>query len=217
MIREVDLVSYLPPFIAEFQEISATLTAENPEFKIVWEAADRVLQNQFLETADVHGVAVWEKELNIRPKDTETLEERKKTIRAKWGLELPYTMRWLQNWLTNVCNPFQHEELLEDYTLSIHVYNEVPSDTARDLSGLTDRILKMLQPICPANILLSLKSTITNLGDSTYVRLTPVLGPCLSVTELPELEPLPSVQIALTNVSCLTGTEPIQPERVENL
>ena len=46
MIREVDLVSYLPPFIAEFQEINSTLTAENPEFKIVWEAADRVLDRK---------------------------------------------------------------------------------------------------------------------------------------------------------------------------
>ena len=44
MIREVDLVSYLPPFMAEFKEIMATLEAENPEFVLVWEAADRVLQ-----------------------------------------------------------------------------------------------------------------------------------------------------------------------------
>ena len=31
MIREVDLVSYLPPFMAEYQEDKVTLTAENPE------------------------------------------------------------------------------------------------------------------------------------------------------------------------------------------
>ena len=55
MIREVDLVSYLPPFMAEFKEIMATLEAENPEFVLVWEAADRVLQNEFIETSDEYG------------------------------------------------------------------------------------------------------------------------------------------------------------------
>lgn len=43
MIREVDLVSYLPPFIAEYRETNLTLTAENPEFMLVWQAADRTL------------------------------------------------------------------------------------------------------------------------------------------------------------------------------
>ena len=41
MIREVDLVSYLPPFLAEYKEINIALTAENPEFALAWEAADR--------------------------------------------------------------------------------------------------------------------------------------------------------------------------------
>ena len=41
MTREVDLVSYLPPFLAEFKEIAVTLEAENPEFVLVWNAAER--------------------------------------------------------------------------------------------------------------------------------------------------------------------------------
>ena len=48
MIREVDLVSYLPPFLAEYQETNLTLTAENPEFALVWKAADQVLTNEFI-------------------------------------------------------------------------------------------------------------------------------------------------------------------------
>ena len=47
MIRNVDLVSYLPPIMAEFQEYRATLEAENPEFVIIWNATDQVLQNEF--------------------------------------------------------------------------------------------------------------------------------------------------------------------------
>ena len=74
MIREVDLVSYLPPFMAEFKEIVATLEAENPEFALVWEAADRVLQNEFIETSDEYGISRWERILGVFPKTTDTLE-----------------------------------------------------------------------------------------------------------------------------------------------
>lgn len=35
MIREVDLVSYLPPFMQTYKEPVAALEAENPEFQIV--------------------------------------------------------------------------------------------------------------------------------------------------------------------------------------
>lgn len=61
MTREVDLVSYLPPFLAEFKEIAVTLKAENPEFVLVWNAAERVLQNEFIETADEYGISRFEK------------------------------------------------------------------------------------------------------------------------------------------------------------
>ena len=51
MIREVDLVSYLPPFIADYKETSAALTTENPEFVLIWKAAERALYNEFIGTA----------------------------------------------------------------------------------------------------------------------------------------------------------------------
>lgn len=52
MIRNVDLVSYLPTFLVGFHEVSVTLDAENPEFILAWKAADQTLQNEFIETAD---------------------------------------------------------------------------------------------------------------------------------------------------------------------
>ena len=74
MIREVDLVSYLPPFIAEYKETNITLEAENPEFVLVWKAADRVLYNEFIATADEYGISRFEKILNILPSRDDTLQ-----------------------------------------------------------------------------------------------------------------------------------------------
>ncbi|MEE0582983.1 MAG: hypothetical protein UC328_07395, partial [Adlercreutzia sp.] len=56
--------------------------ANEPEISIAWDALALVLANQFLDTATASGVAVWERELNIRPKDTDTLEVRKARIKG---------------------------------------------------------------------------------------------------------------------------------------
>jgi hypothetical protein len=49
MIREVDLVSYLPPFMQSYKEPVAALEAENPEFSLMWSATDRCLRNRFIQ------------------------------------------------------------------------------------------------------------------------------------------------------------------------
>ena len=77
MIREVDLVSYLPPFLAEYKEINMALAAENPEFGFLWEAADRMLRNEFILSADEYGISRFEKMLGILPSASDTLENRK--------------------------------------------------------------------------------------------------------------------------------------------
>ncbi len=40
LTREVDLLSCLPPFMAEYQEVAVTLRAEAPEFRLLWEAVE---------------------------------------------------------------------------------------------------------------------------------------------------------------------------------
>lgn len=95
MIREVDLVSYLPPFLAEYKENTLALEAENPEFVLVWEAADRVLYNEFIAMADEYGISRFEKILNILPSKEDTLESRRARIQNRWFNVLPYTLKVL--------------------------------------------------------------------------------------------------------------------------
>ena len=89
MTKTVDLVSYLPPFMVDFKEISVTLEAENPEFVLVWNAADRVLQNEFIESADEYGISRFEKILNILPSTEDTLESRRARVQARWFNTIP--------------------------------------------------------------------------------------------------------------------------------
>ncbi|MCI8361541.1 MAG: DUF2313 domain-containing protein [Clostridiales bacterium] len=149
MTREVDLVSYLPPFMAEFKEVTAALEAENPEFALVREAAERVLQNEFVETADEYGIARFEKILHITPDKDDTLDGRRFRILTRLNEELPYTLSQLHNILRTLCGEGNYSvDLTEDaYQLTVKV-------------GLTVKnnfqdVLALLERVVPSNILVS--------------------------------------------------------------
>ena len=77
MIRDVNLVQYLPPYMQEYKEPVETLKAENPEFTLEWKAADKVFRNRFISTADEDGIIHYEKILGIRPDINDSLESRR--------------------------------------------------------------------------------------------------------------------------------------------
>lgn len=142
------LIEYLPPVLREVLEFQAINNANEPEISIAWDALALLLANQFLDTATEAGVKVWERELNIYPKDTDTLEGRKARIKALWNLELPYTLPWLKNWLTSICGPQGHEETISDYTINIQLdYSVLP-----DADSLAAEILDMLLTVRPCNM-----------------------------------------------------------------
>ena len=95
MLRDVDLVSYLPPFLQEYKEINATLTAENPEFSLIWSAKEQILYNCFIATADANGIARYEKILGIYPSPEDTLESRRSRVQVQRTNLIPYTLRSL--------------------------------------------------------------------------------------------------------------------------
>lgn len=147
MIRDVDLVSYLPPFIAEFQEINQTLTAENPEFKIVWQAADRVLQNEFIATADEYGISRFERILKIYPSTEDTLESRRARVQARWFNTIPYTMKSFLAKLIALCgdSDFTVTKEYEKYKVEIL--------TNLELFGQVEELERIIDSMIPCNMI----------------------------------------------------------------
>lgn len=147
MIREIDLVSYLPPFIAGFKEISATLEAENPEFLLVWRAADQVLKNEFIETSDEYGISRFEKMLNILPSWEDTLESRRARVRSQWINVLPYTVRMLLQKLQIICGSTDFvlkTDFEKSYTLILQ--------TNLEQFGSVEEVENTLGTMVPCNI-----------------------------------------------------------------
>ncbi len=152
MTRDVSLLAYLPPFMQDFTEIAATLNAEDPEFVIVWDSADRVLKNQFIATADEYGISRFEKILKILPFKEDTLESRRSRVQNRWFNDMPCTLRTLVYRLTTLCadHGFTLTKYFTDaYTLEIH--------TDLELFGQVEEFERIIGSVIPCNLVV--KST----------------------------------------------------------
>lgn len=147
MIREVDLVSYLPPFMKTYKEPVAALEAENPEFYLVWTATDKVLRNRFISTADEYGISRFEKMLGIYPSAEDTLESRRSRVQSRWFNIMPYTMRTLLSKLQVLCGD-------TDFTLThnFDVGYTLTLQTNLEKYGQVEELEAMLSSMLPENI-----------------------------------------------------------------
>lgn len=97
------LIDYLPNFMQDYRELAVIMEVEQPEIDGLWDAAEAVFADQFIQDATENGVSRWETVLGISPKGTDTLDERKFRILTKLNQELPYTLRKMEQVLTTIC------------------------------------------------------------------------------------------------------------------
>lgn len=174
MIREVDLVSCLPPFMADYKEINIALTAENPEFVLVWKAADRTLRNEFIATADEYGISRFEKILKILPSREDTLESRRSRVQSRWFTSLPYTWRMFLQKLVALCgeNSFTVIKKFGCYRIELEVHLPMFGQV-QELEGIVNRML-------PCNMVLKTTNRIpTDLESGMYTG--GVLSTCIMI------------------------------------
>lgn len=155
MIREVDLVSYLPPFMQSYKEPVAALEAENPEFSLMWSATDRCLRNRFISTADEYGISRFEKMLKIYPTADDTLESRRSRVQSKWFNTIPYTWKVLLQKLLVLCSDSDFEvtgDFKTGYTLYI--------DTDLELYGQVEELENIINTMIPENLVVVSKNSI---------------------------------------------------------
>lgn len=171
MIRAVDLASYLPPFMADYKEINTTLSAENPEFILVWEATDRVLKNEFIATADEGGISRFEKILNIYPSVEDTLESRRARVQARWFTTLPYTWRMFIQKLIALCgdNSFTVTKQFDFYRVDL--------STQLELFGQIGEVERIVETMFPCNMVVGIKNELSyeiawNTGSAGSVSFT---------------------------------------------
>lgn len=163
MIREVDLVSYLPSFMKSYKESVAALEAENPEFSIAWNAVDRILYNHFISTADAYGIGRYEKMLGIIPLSEDSIEVRRQRCQSKWVSRIPCTIRVLLEKLSALCGDDGFSvsyDFVTGYTLNI--------GTGFEDHGPVETLDYILDSLIPENIFLSACNTINRISDGRF-------------------------------------------------
>nr|DAY51579.1 MAG TPA: tail protein [Caudoviricetes sp.] len=137
----------IPEFLRNIKEFSAITNCENQEFKQA-EIRRRVcLQNTFIEETDNEGICRWESMLQIQPKDSDTLEDRRVRILSCINGELPYTFEALCQKIINICGNDKETtvELYPDiYTLKVRI--------GLDQYSQVESIKKLFNRIVPCNI-----------------------------------------------------------------
>lgn len=149
MVREVDLVSYLPPFLAEYQETRLTLEAENPEFNLAWKAAHRVLKNEFIVTADEYGISRFETVLGIHPDPGDGLEDRRARLLYRWYTSYPYTWRMLLQKLASIPGAAGMYSISHNFCRGYEVFVDMYTDSG----GIGSEVEYTLDFMLPANII----------------------------------------------------------------
>lgn len=136
------LTQYLPFVVRNVDVFQGITTGEQPEFELAWDRTDNLLNNQFINTADENGLARWEKILDITPKGTDTLEERRFRILTRWNEELPYTLPQLRVILETLCGPGNYSADVErgTYILIVKVGLAAKNNFA-DVEALLERIV----------------------------------------------------------------------------
>lgn len=113
------LIDYLPPVLQSVMEFAAITGAQQPEIEAAWDALNLVMDNQFIDTATVAGVSLWEQELGIVPLASDTLDNRKQRLKTAWTYGVVYTYNWLVNWLKTSCGESNPPPTINEYTLRV--------------------------------------------------------------------------------------------------
>lgn len=163
MVRDVDLGSYLPPFMQHYEELMAVLEAQNPEFVLVWEAVERIFCNRFISTADEYGISRLERILEIFPSNKDTLELRRERVLFRSNEQLPFTMKSLKSYLEAIFGDNIVIDLDADkYILTVR--------SGMSIKNAAADIAAMLMRVCPENIVIDIQILNTHqcLNDFTH-------------------------------------------------
>ena len=149
---ERKLIEYLPPVMRDVDEMKQIMATEQPEVYALWKAVQRVLNEQFLDSATEYGVLRWESILKITPPPTDTLDQRKDRIYLILRMKLPYTIRWLRGWLNDNIGE-------GNYSLDINLYTiqmELLYDRWPDGHKVYLDVLDLLGWVRPSNMVLGI-------------------------------------------------------------
>jgi len=145
MIREVDLIPYLPPRMQEYYELQKIMAAENPEFQQLWNVNEQIRKDLFILTAEEQGLRRLENIMGLFPSEDDTFESRRMRILTRWNDSLPYSFRYLIGMLEVITGG--------NYEIINH-FNEYEMEIITHIGtrGGVDDLQHLFRTVIPANM-----------------------------------------------------------------
>ena len=166
------LQDYLPPILLKTYEFPLLCETEQPEIDRLHDAADEVLDAQFISTAGETAIARYEKIFGITPMDTDTLAERRFKVLAKINAQLPFSVRRLRQQLATLCGADGYKLELDGgkYTLTVKV-----ALTAKRNQQAVEELLADIVPanmVCTTSLLYNQHADLTRFTHAQLALLT---------------------------------------------
>ncbi len=148
--KTFNIIEYLPDVTKAFREIKEITTVENIELTLLDEDIKELKNNQFFLYCNERGISRFEEMLRIVTKVTDTLEDRKFRVLARYNSSIPYTYEHLLKQLTTLCGDggFTCDLFNDEYRIKIRV--ELVAKV------MYSEVEKLLAKILPANIVVDL-------------------------------------------------------------
>ncbi|MEJ6457271.1 YmfQ family protein [Fusobacterium nucleatum] len=165
--KDVNLYNNLPDFMQQYKEIQAIFNIENIDLTKLWNEIRRSFNNSFIFTTDVLGISKFEKMMNIYPKATDSLKDRQLRVYIKWNAILPYTWKWLEEFLITY---YQNVETKAIPVLFNNKYElNIRLEKQKEFDNFDYGIYGELRPIIPANLGLKIINVIPDSSEKINV------------------------------------------------
>lgn len=149
MIREADLLSYIPDFLKEYEEMRAVQEVLQPEIQRLEDETESVFSNQFISSSDIRSIKRYEKMLHIQPLPDDTLADRCFKVLSKWNRMIPYTKVTLRQKLSVLCGE-------DGFTLEIDPKKVITVRVALKSKRNFYEVREMLEEFVPCNMVMDL-------------------------------------------------------------
>lgn len=166
------LQDYLPPILLKTYEFPLLCDTEQPEIDRLRDAADAVLDAQFISIAGETAIARYERIFGITPMDTDTLAERRFKVLAKINAQLPFSVRRLRQQLETLCGADGYKLELDSgkYALTVKV-----ALTAKRNQQAVEELLADIVPanmVCTTSLLYNQHADLTRFTHAQLALLT---------------------------------------------
>ena len=148
----MELLNYWPQYVRDLVEFQWIAKAEQPEFDKAAQDVRNAPQDFFLVSLSEYGCQRWERILRLSAAPGDTLETRRQRILLKYLDQLPYTYRWLLQYLASISSNFKVTLNNDAYKLFIQIL----------LTGYPQRdaLAAILRRTIPANLVLKMQTQI---------------------------------------------------------